>query len=146
MEYSLFDEASRDYDEEARDHRVAFVRTALVQEIFPFLALAQTPEDYANRKALALDRLSAIASRYDSSLAETEEVADRMYRHLVTARQASKLTYTASAMQCGECKHTSTDHSEGLPCHCGCSNFTPETKSEKEARRVTADEGDGPFS
>lgn len=146
MEYSLFDEASRDHDEEARDRRVALVRTAVTQEIFSFLALADSPGDYANRKALVNDRISAIALRYGSSLEETEGVADRMYQHLAQARQASKLTYTAGAMKCSACEHTSTDHSEGLRCQCGCTNFTPETKSEKEARRVTAEGEEGPFS
>lgn len=140
MEYSLFAEASRDLEDEARQLRTAKVRADMQGEIFPFLALAASTEEYEHRKALAYDSLTVIASRHGASLTETEEIADRMFSVLAEAR------VQAAAMVCKNCGHRSSPHSEGGTCtSCGCTDFTPKTTAAKEARRVTADEGDGPF-
>jgi rubrerythrin len=151
MDFSLFDEAARDYDAERAEYRTAMVRTAVTKEIFPFLAVASSTQEYAHRKALAADRLADIAQRTQASLEETEAAADRMFTALLEGRQsaAEGLAATAGTMSCSNCGHGSTDHSEGLQCPtCGCGNFTPQTiASRKEARQVTAEgEGEGPFS
>lgn len=150
MDFSLFDEAARDYDAEAAERRTALVRTAVQQEAMPFLAMAQSDQEYIHRKALMADRLYAIASRYETGVSAVEAAADRMYRLLVQSRQrpAEGRSHTAT-MQCANCNHGSVDHSEGLRCAaCGCNNFTPQAKTAaKEARQVTAEgEGSGPFS
>ncbi|HWB34414.1 MAG TPA: hypothetical protein VHA75_00165 [Rugosimonospora sp.] len=155
MDFSLFDEAARDYDAEAAERRTAMVRVAVKEDIFPFLAMASTDAEYRHRKALAAERLHTIARRCEASLADVEETADRMYRTLLSARQklagaraqAPTAMRTTSVMGCKNCDHASVDHSEGLACGaCGCTNFTPKS-SGKEARRVTAEgEESGPFS
>ena len=143
MDFSLFDEAARDYDAEAATRRTALVRTAVVGEIFPFLADAESPTEYRHRKALASERLMSIAERHDASPAEVEDIADRMFARLLESRQAAAKT------RCGACGHVGKDHAEGLKCpKCGCTNYTPQTTSARtEARQVTAEsEGEGPFS
>lgn len=152
MDFSLFTEAARDHDAEASQRRTALVRTAVQQEVMPFLALAASDGEYAHRKALIYQRLAAIANRCEASLDETEDVADRMYGLLVQGRQRAAqaaVTHTA-AMACSNCNHQSVDHSEGLQCAaCGCNNFTPTSRTAstgKEARQVTAEGDQGPFS
>lgn len=141
MNFSLFDEASRDFDAEAAQRRTAMVRVAVQKEIFPFLAMASTSGEYDHRKALAYERLSAIASRCEASLQETEAVADRMYAALQEGRKL------AAGMKCANCGHSNSPHAQGDSCSsCGCHNFTPQTTAAKEGRRVTAEEGEGPFS
>ena len=153
MDYSLFDEAARDHEEEAYQRRIAFVRTAVTHDVFPFLALANTEEEYKHRKALIYDRIAAIANAHESSLDETEAVADRLFGLFMEARkrghQIEASLQAEAGLACKNCDHNaaSTDHSEGLPCTtCGCTNFAPQTRTasvETEARRVTADEGEG---
>lgn len=148
MDFSLFDEAARDFTAEAAERRTALVRIAVKEEIFPFLAQAASPSEYAHRKALASERLGAIARRCEASLEDVEGCADRMYGLLVQSRQQSAQArlQRSAVMGCKNCDHASVDHSEGLQCHaCGCTNFTPKS-SGREARRVTAEEGGGPFS
>jgi hypothetical protein len=147
MDFSLFDEASRDYDREHLERRTALVRTAVTQEVMPFLAMATSTEEYVDRRELAHNSLMSIATRHGASLAETSAVADRLYGLLSEARRRSDddgLVYTANAMACGNCGHQSTDHTEGLRCQCGCTDFSPETS--KQAMRREAGEGSGPFS
>lgn len=152
MDFSLFDEASRDHDAEMAERRTALVRTAVQQEVFPFLALAQTPAEYAHRKALTAQSLTAIAQRCEASVGDAEAACDRMYDLLTQTRlrAAESRLSTQAAMSCANCNHRSVDHTEGLQCSaCGCANFTPQSRTAstgKEGRRVTADEGDGPFS
>lgn len=151
MDYSLFDEASRDHDAETAAHRTAMVRVAVKEEIFPFLALATSEVEYGHRKALAYERLAAIAERNGVSLTEVEKTADRMYEYLhPTAAKAEPEMVLTAAMKCANCNHRSTDHTEGLQCGaCGCSNFSPlSTQASKgeEGRRTTAEKEAGPFS
>lgn len=150
MEYSLFSEAARDYEAEAAERRTALVRATVKEEIFPFLAMAASDAEYGHRKALAADRLHAIARRCETSVKDVESAADRMYRLLAQARRnqmrEARLEQRTAAMQCGNCGHGSVDHSEGLQCHsCGCTNFTPQSTG-KEGRRITAENEEGPFS
>lgn len=141
MEYSLWEEATRDITAEASVRREAMVRSALTEQAMPFLALASTKIEYIHRKALMADRLSTIAMASGASLKDVEAMADRMWLLMTEAT-----TKTATTMECGNCGHKSTDHSEGLRCSCGCTDFSP-TSSAKEARLVTAEgEGSGPFS
>jgi len=141
MEYSLFTEASIDHEAEARQHRTAVLRQAIAEDVFPFLALAGTEEEYRHRKALAWEAMAALAVRHDASFDETEEVADRMYGLLREARGLT--TKTAGKPPCANCDHSNTDHTQGLTCSCGCNSYEPSTK---EARLVTAEgEGEGPF-
>jgi len=146
--FSLFEEAARDYEAEAAERRAALVRAAVKEEVFPFLAMAASEVEYGHRRALAAESLERIAVRCGASVAEVGDVADRMYRLLAQARQGqpqARLERTA-AMVCGNCDHASVDHSEGLSCNtCGCANFTPKSDG-KEARRVTAEGGEGPFT
>lgn len=150
MDFSLFDEASRDYDREHLERRTAMVRAALAEEVMPFLAMATSEEEYAHRKALAHNALMSVATRHGASLGETTAVADRLFGLLVTARRSSSredgLVYTANAQPCANCDHASTDHTEGLRCHCGCTNFVPDTSTQATAMRRQAGEGSGPFS
>lgn len=149
MDFSLFDEAARDYDAENAVRRTAMVRSAVQEEIFPFLALASSAQEYGHRKALAAERLTSIAQRCGSSLAETEGVADRMYGLLAEGRQRTAQLHATAAAACANCGHKGTDHTEGLRCQCGCTDYTPKTDEDggtKEAHRVTAQEGSGPFS
>lgn len=146
MDFSLFDEASRDYDREALERRTALVRVGVGETLMPFLALASSTEEYQNRKALASSVIHNVAMRCGSSETEVIAVADRMYGLLTEARRTTQdgLVYTATAMACANCDHKSTDHSEGLRCSCGCTNFTPSTS--KESMRREAGEGSAPFS
>lgn len=147
MEFSLFDEAARDYDAEAAQRRTALVRTAVQQEIFPFLAMASSTVEYGHRKALAAGPLTAIATRYGAPIAEVEGAADRMFGLLMEGRQRTAQLRRTAAASCANCGHSNTDHTEGLRCECGCTDYTPKTDgSTKEGRRVTAEEGSGPFS
>lgn len=143
MDFSLFDEASRDHDAEAAERRTALVRIAVQHGAMPFLALASDEAEYGHRKALMAERLSTIAAQCEASVAEVEDTADRMYRLVLATRQrgAEGLLRTA-AMQCAACQHGSVDHSEGLQCpQCGCANFTPQAKTA-----AREGEGGGPFS
>lgn len=148
MDFSLFDEASRDYEQEARERRTAMVRTAVVQEVMPFVGLATSTEEYVHRKALAAQTIQSISMRYGSSWDEVAGVADRLYGLMTEARRQPDdgLTFVANAMACGNCGHQSTDHTEGLRCSCGCTDFTPDTTETKQAMRREAGEGSGPFS
>lgn len=148
--FSLFDEAARDWDAEAAARRTALVRVAVQEEIFPFLAQAASDAEYGHRKALASDRLHAIALRCEASVADVESTADRMYRILAQARRnqvrEARLEQRTAAMACKNCDHSSVDHSEGLQCSsCGCTDFAPKATG-KEGRRVTAENEEGPFS
>lgn len=147
MDYSLFDEAARDLTAEAAVRRTAMVRTAVGEEVMPFLALASTPVEYLHRKALIAERLSVVALNCGATLQEVETAADRMYGLLAEATR--QVTAAATSMKCSNCNHQSVDHTEGLRCQCGCANFTPQsttTASRKEARPVTAEAASGPFS
>ncbi len=144
MDFSLFDEASRDYDREALERRTALVRTAVTQDVMPFLALASTPEEYRHRKALAAQSIEMIATRCEASAQEVVTMADRMFAMVHAARRDEGLVHVAKAMECANCDHRSTDHTEGLKCSCGCSNFTPSTS--RHGMRREAGEGSGPFS
>jgi hypothetical protein len=147
MDFSLFDEAARDYDAEAAELRTAMVRTAVQTEIFPFLAMAATPAEYVHRKALAAERLVSIAQRCDASPQEVEGAADRMYTLLSGARQRTAQLQREAAAECANCGHKGTDHTEGLRCQCGCTDYTPKTDGGTTAsRRTAAGEGSGPFS
>lgn len=149
MDFSLFDEASRDYDREALERRTAMVRTAVTQGLMPFLAMATTTEEYRHRKALAAENIQAVAVQHGASVEEVETIVDRMYAMVHASRQVAEddgLRYTASAMECSNCGHRSTDHSEGLRCGCGCTSFTPATGGQTTAVRHEAGEGSGPFS
>lgn len=145
MEYSLFTEALIDHEAAATQMRTAVLRQAIAEEVFPFLALAANDEDYRHRKALAWEVMGAVAVRHDASFDETEAVADRMYALWQEAKTAQAVK-TAAKAPCANCDHSNTDHTEGLTCSCGCSNYQPTTAGEKEARLVTAEgEGEGPF-
>ena len=149
MDFSLFDEAARDYDAEAAERRTALVRTAVQEEIFPFLAMASSPEEYGHRKALAYERLTTIAARCNAPLADVEGAADRMYALLLEGRQrTAQLQQRTAAAACANCGHKGTDHTEGLRCQCGCTDYTPKTEDggTKQARKTAAEEGSGPFS
>lgn len=150
MDFSLFDEASRDYDAEAAERRTAEVRVAVQEEVLPFLALARTQSEYTHRKALVQERLTSIARRSQASVEETGAMADRLFAMIAKTRQGpTEASMRATAtMKCSNCGHGSVDHSEGLRCgSCGCNDFTPASRTAgKEARRVTAEEGQGPFS
>jgi hypothetical protein len=141
VDFSLFDEASRDYDAEMADRRTAMVRTAVQQEIFPWLAMARSPQEYEHRRALADGSLQRIADAHDAPLSEVTAMADRLFTLFYQAK-------TAAGMKCGNCGHASKPHTDGDACaSCGCNNFTPQTTAAKEARQVTAEgEGAGPFS
>lgn len=140
MDYGVIHEASIDYEAEESMKREALLRTALIEEILPFLALARSAEEYGHRKALAWDTLGAIADRHEVSYDDVENVADRMYGLIAQSR----LKPVIAVAPCSNCDHASVDHAEGLKCSCGCSDYAPASDS-KEARRTTAAEGDGPF-
>lgn len=142
MDYGVFDEASRDLEAEASMRREAMVRTALSEEVMPFLGLAASEGEYRHRLALADGHLQRIADKCGVSLAEVTAMADRLFGLIYQHKSASVIK--TSAVMCGACGHRNTDHSEGLRCPCGCTSFQPET-SPKEGRRITAEEGDGPF-
>jgi hypothetical protein len=184
MDYGVFDEASRDHEAEAAMRRHAMVRTAVAEEVMPFLALAGSEREYEHRKALAEDHLQRIADKYDVPLADVTALADRVFNLMYRSRTAG--LQRTSSTTCAACGHRNTDHSEGLRCPCGCTSFQPETQEKeakvyadpaktaafllanpgssldpstdaayvkqveahmrrKEGRRVTAEEGDGPF-
>jgi len=144
MDYGVFDEAARDYDAEATQRREGMVRIAVAEQVLPFLAMAASPQEYEHRRALAEDHLQRIAEACEAPLSEVTAMADRLFKLFYQAKTA-KAAKTASVM-CEACGHQNTDHSEGLRCPCGCTSFQPETSdTAKEARRVTAEEGDGPF-
>lgn len=140
MDYGVIHEASYDHEAEHRLRREALIRTAVADEIMPFLAMARSTSEYDHRKALAWDSLGEIANRHEASYDEVEDVADRMYGLIVQSR----LKPVIAVAPCANCDHASVDHSEGLKCTCGCADYAPASDS-KEARRVTAEEGDGPF-
>lgn len=146
MDFSLFSEASRDHEAEALERRTALVRMAVADELLPFLALASSAGEYMDRKALVADRMRAIAGQCGAQPHEVEAMADRLYT-LLTQRQATR--HLGQAAPCGNCNHTSVDHTEGLRCQCGCADYQPVSApvtARKEARQVTAEDGSGPFS
>lgn len=55
---NLWDEATRDVEGEKDQRRVAYV-TQAASEVWPFLAAAQSPQEYAARKAMAASRIEA---------------------------------------------------------------------------------------
>lgn len=141
MSYGVFDEASRDYEAELLASRRELARVAIKENIFPFLALASTDQEYADRKALAGDSIHRIAVQAELPPSEVERLTDSMFDRIKEGRTVA-MTRTA-AMACANCGHTSVDHSEALTCPtCGCNDFTPMSKN---ARRATAGEGGGPF-
>jgi hypothetical protein len=144
MDYGVFDEASRDHDAEVAQRRQAMVRIAVSEEVMPFLALATSDGEYAHRRALAEEHLARIAEQHGAPLSEVTGMADRLFKLFYQASRGS-VSKHASTM-CEACGHKNTDHSEGLRCPCGCTSFQPESSdTAKEGRRVTAEEGDGPF-
>lgn len=142
MDYGVFDEASRDLEAETAMRRQAMVRTAIAEEVMPFLAMATSENEYQHRKALAEGPLQRIADACGASLSEVMAMADRLFSLMYQAKTASFQRMAAAT--CANCGDTNVDHSEGLRCPCGCTSFSPETQG-KEGRRVTAEEGDGPF-
>lgn len=140
MDYGVIHEASYDQEAEETMRREALLRVAVVEQIMPFLALASTQEEYGHRKALAWDALAGIANQHEASYDQVEQVADRMYGLIVQSR----LKNVIAVAPCANCGDASVDHSEGLKCTCGCTDYAPASDS-KEARRVTAEGGEGPF-
>lgn len=152
MDHSLFDEAARDYESEAAERRTALVRTAVSREILPFLSMAASPAEYEHRRALAADTLYRIAENCDAPLSDVVAMADRLFTlfyqrkaNLETQRKVA-LEAQAAGMKCTNCDHVNPPHQQGGMCSaCDCTNYTPKTAA-KEGRRVTAEEGSGPFS
>jgi hypothetical protein len=142
MDYGVFDEASRDHEAEVAMRREALVRAAVSEEVMPFLGMAASEREYQHRRALADDHLQRIADTWDVPLTEVTAMADRLFTAMYQGRTA--ILQRTSSATCAACGHRNTDHSEGLRCPCGCTSFQPQTQ-EKEGRRVTAEEGDGPF-
>ena len=124
------------------------MRTAVTQDVMPFLAMATSTEEYMHRKALAAESLQQIAAQHGASMIEVETIADRMYGMVHAARRAKdeNLVHVATAQACGNCKHQSTDHSEGLRCGCGCTDFVAAGNPQTTGMRREAGEGAGPFS
>lgn len=140
MDYGVFEEASRDYEAEILASRRDLARVAIKEDIFPFLVLATSDQEYADRKALASDSLQRVAAKAELPVSEVERISDAMFGHVQQARTAAWTK--EAAMACSNCGHTSVDHSEALTCPtCGCNDFTPTTKA---ASKKTAGEG-GPF-
>lgn len=139
MDYGVFEEASRDYEREILDSRRGHARVAVKEDIFPFLVLASTDQEYADRKALAAESMQRIAVRTELPVTEIEKIADSLFERIKEGRQARTASmHKEAAMACANCGHTSVDHSEALTCPtCGCNNFTPMSKN---AKRTTAGE------
>jgi hypothetical protein len=115
----------------------------------PFLALATDQAEYGHRLALASEGIGRIAARCQASPQEVTDCADRLFGTFLETRTAAT-SRTAQATPCSNCEHASVDHSEGLRCSCGCTNFVAgsntSTAARTEARRTTAEKEEGPFS
>ncbi len=142
MDYGLFDEASRDLEDEHQVRTAAIVRMEVAERLMPFLASASSVEEYQHRIALMDESVQDIARQASTTPELVVQAAHRMHSLLADPHQVT--AGAASSVQCANCQHRSVDHTEGLACQCGCSDFTPQTRTE--ARRVEADHGGTPFS
>jgi hypothetical protein len=120
MEFtSVFDEASRDHEAEDLLVRQAAAR-AETQGVWPFLALAQSEDEFGHRLALAEDRLSAIASRHGLSY---EDVTAPLREGFAVLHPKA-----AAGETCRNCGHANPPHRKGGLCSvCGCESFQPRT-------------------
>ena len=80
----LWTEASADQESMARTAALACAE-AEFNGVFPFLAAARSQGEYAQRRALAEERLTSIALRYGVEPAELLKLADRRYALLIEA-------------------------------------------------------------
>lgn len=74
----LWTEASADHESLARQAALARAE-AEFNGVFPFLAAAKSPGEYAQRRAIAEERLVSIALRHGIEPAELLQLADRRY-------------------------------------------------------------------
>lgn len=126
MEFvSVFDEASRDHESEDRDHRLT-AATVEAQQVWPFLALAQSTEEFGHRLALREPVLAAVAVKHGVPLEEIVRPLQRGFEALHSIE--------AKGLTCRRCNHSNVPHTDGAVCPCGCTTFSPKTASlEKEA-------------
>lgn len=109
---SLWTEASVDVDAEYQQ-RARARATAAIGEIWPFVALAQTGQEYVHRKALAADSIQTIALRADVRPEVVEEILDHHFTAVLEARTAAE--------------DEDDDEDEGTerePCKCGRAGCT----------------------
>jgi hypothetical protein len=133
MEFiSVFDEASRDHEAEDLAAREAAARVD-AQEVWPFLALASSPEEFGHRLALAEGRLSGIASRHGLTY---EDVTAPLREGFAVLHPRQ-----AGGESCRNCGHANPPHRKGGLCSvCGCESFQPGTHGSRQAAR---DEDEG---
>lgn len=81
----LWSEASRDFDAERQARNLEMAKAAS-EGIWAFLALAQSPEEYGDRVALAADQLSATASATGVEVAELVGIFDQRFALLTEAK------------------------------------------------------------
>lgn len=128
MEFiSVFDEASRDHEAEDLATREAAARVD-AQEVWPFLALAASAEEFGHRLALAEERLSAIASRHGLTY---EDVTAPLREGFAVLHPKE-----AGGESCRNCGHANPPHRKGGLCSvCGCESFQPGTHGSRQAAR-----------
>lgn len=80
----LWSEASRDVDAERRARNLEMAKAAS-QGTWEFLALAQSPEEYGDRVALAVDRITAVAAESGVPVEELVGVFDHRFALLMEA-------------------------------------------------------------
>jgi hypothetical protein len=80
----LWSEASYDVDAERRARNLEMAKAAS-QGTWEFLALAQSPEEYGDRVALAVNSITSVASQTGVPLEELVEVFDRRFALLMEA-------------------------------------------------------------
>jgi len=104
---SLWAEASRDFDREAR-LRAEATATVALGEMWPFFALARSKPELEHRKALARERLEAIAAETGLAVSAVAAIVDRHYDLLVEA-----YTKTAAEEKEGGKEYYVVDRSTG---------------------------------
>jgi len=85
---SLWDEASRDIEDENTQRRLAHAKVACAS-FWSFLASAQSPPEYGHRKALAAERIEAVATSVGLPVEKIEALLDGQFDLLHQARTAA---------------------------------------------------------
>lgn len=130
MEFiSMFEEPGQEVEAEARE-RVVTAAQVEAQEMWPFLALAQTEEEFGHRMALAEPNLTSIAAKHG---VEVEVITDP-FRKGFEAVLAGRVEASPACQNCG---HANPPHRKGGQCgSCGCDSYQPKARQaslEKQA-------------
>lgn len=108
------------------------------QSVWPFLALAQSEEEFGHRLALSdvQEHLATVAARHGVSVEEVSRPLVEGFKVVLAGR------VEAASAVCANCGHSNPGHRDGGVCECGCKSYEPQAKTA--SRKTAGEQGRGP--